>query len=117
MGTSDFAAKMKAAGMVVDSVKHGNTLDIIITSSNEKAEEVIKDLVRKALKKGEKVIRGDTEQWVHNEVIHDPTKPGSEGYIWDKSGNRCKHNRVLYTRVAGGDVTSEITGTSYREWG
>jgi hypothetical protein len=56
-----------------------------------------------------------SEEWIIDEPIVDLSKSGSDQYIWDKSGNRCKHNRVRYQKNSAGQVSSTIERTIYKE--
>ena len=112
---TELQEKLAKTGLVVDAVQVGSTIEIVVTGTSERSEQIIADLIKKGLKAGQTVKRDGVEQWVHHEVICDLSKRGSEQAIWDASGNRCKHRTILYTRKDG-EVTSEQIGTSYRKW-
>lgn len=55
-----------------------------------------------------------SEEWIVDEVVHDPTQEGSAQYQWDKSGNRVKHARVRYTKTPQGKVTRKVESVIYK---
>ena len=86
---------------------------ILVWTDAEDAE--FEAMITKKLNRGCKRINSDgSEVWVHYEAVVDTSKEGSAQYKWDKGGNRCLHNRVVYRRWNGGSVYPEITGQSYR---
>lgn len=72
--------------------------------------------VQKALRAGATVTWPDgREQWETVEVVWIPSGKGSEQFVWDKSGDKAKHERFLNTSVDG-EISIERIGTLWRKF-
>lgn len=73
--------------------------------------------IKKGLRQGKTVTENGVSQWISLEVVFHSDKPGSHAYVWDKTGNKVKHNKVLVTKtLATGEIKLKNVGTCFREW-
>ncbi len=88
------------------ATKIGDTLFIFDAESRPGITKKIK----RALAKGETIIHEDkSREWIETIPIHDPTKTGSDEYVWDKSGDRIKCNRIRHTSKDGNRETETLS--------
>lgn len=97
------------------SLRIGDTLQVYHGATEV---EVMKDVERR-LKKGETLIRPDgTREFLSDEVIREPNE--RDGYVWDASGDRIKHNRyrVVIKKIDGEwqEVTRTFVTTVFKTW-
>jgi hypothetical protein len=71
---------------------------------------------KKALRRGETVTENGISQWISNNVVFESDKPGSHAYVWDKTGNKVKHEKVLVTKDREGKITAKTIGFCFLEW-
>ena len=98
--------------MNIEKIQIGTTLEVFIGACIKEKAAAIK----KGLAKGEIVIRDGVKTFHTHDAIFDGSKVGSEQYIWDKSGDRVKQNKILVTIAKDGTRTEEIIGTVFRKW-
>ena len=55
-----------------------------------------------------------SREFYRDEVIVRTGREGSERYLWDRSGNKVKHERCRYVVAADGTMTREITKTVFK---
>ena len=55
--------------------------------------------------------RNGSKEFITYDAIHNVE---DDSYIWDKSGDKVKHNKVRHIVAKDGAHTTEIIGTSYR---
>ena len=101
------------------SVRIGDTQPVLVgqagSSDEQVGETLLSDKIKKALRKGLEVTLEDGDTiWIEAIPIVDLSKDGSDSYIWDKTENRVKHERVQFTLSPDGTKTSEIIGASYK---
>ena len=88
-------------------ITHGEKLEIILGEGNE-----VDAMVRKALLQGKEVrykADGRKEQ-IHDRLVFDSSKD----FVWNKSGNRCKHTRTMVTIHKDGTLTEEVLKTVWK---
>jgi hypothetical protein len=91
----------------------GNTLFVYDDTTKERVE---KQIMRR-MEKGETVERPDgTKIWIEYEAVRDASKSGSACYTWDKSGNRCKHEKVMYTLHPLGVRSRDVLRSVWRDY-
>jgi len=78
--------------------------------------EEVEAYVKKALRRGETVTENGVSQWISNNVVFESDKPGSHAYVWDKTGNKVKHEKVLCTKGKDGKITMKTIGFCFLEW-
>jgi len=89
----------------------GDTLFVYDDTTKQRVEQQI----MRRMEKGECVERPDgTKVWIEYEAVRDASKSGSACYIWDKSGNRCKHEKVMYTLHPLGVRARDVLKTVWR---
>lgn len=96
------------------SMRIGDTMEVFIGDG----EGIVKEIdaaIKKGLAKGESVTRDGVKTFHTHDVIMDSSKEGSAAFIWDKSGERVKHNKILVT-IRDGERTEEVIGTCFRSW-
>lgn len=76
----------------------------------------VEKFVKKALRRGETVTENGVSRWVSHNVVFESDKPGSHAYVWDKSGNKVKHEKVLCTKGKDGKITMKTVGFCFLEW-
>lgn len=71
----------------------------------------------RALNAGKRVTwsNGVTEWWTVD-VIHNPTKDGSDAFIWDRSGNKVKHRITSHRQHVDGSVIKTTIGHTFRRF-
>ena len=84
-------------------VQIGDTLNVFVGDSDS-FNAVLEKTIKHGLAAGEAVTENGVRQFISREWIYP--------YIWDKSGNRVKANRILST-VAEGKLTREHIGTCF----
>jgi hypothetical protein len=72
--------------------------------------------VKKALRRGESVTENGVSRWISHQVVFKSGKSGSDAYVWDKTGNKVKHEKVLCTKTQDGRITTETIGFCFLEW-
>lgn len=108
--------KQKARKILRDaektSIQIDDSLEIAI-GPNAVAEVTAK--AEKALKKG-KTVRWSNglTQWIKHVPIVNKDRNGSEKFVWDKSGNKIKHQTVLFSKKKNSQITQKVIGSSYR---
>ena len=99
--------------MQVKSIHCGNTLFIFDGDSQTCIDSVNKDVQRK-LEQGNSIKHNDGSREF---IIYDAIRNADDDtYIWDKSGNKVKHNKVRHIVTKDGTHTTEIVGTSFRNF-
>lgn len=89
----------------------GDTLFIY----DEGTKPQIEAKAKRALASGESVVRPDgTEEWISYNPIIDSAKVGSKQYIWDKSGERVKSEKVRHLKSKDGTIVQEVIGTVFK---
>ena len=99
----------------IESIKIGNTLHVFVGTGNE-IDKAKQEAVDKGHAAGHSVTRKGVKTHHHFEASVDLSKPGSDQYTFDKSGNRVKGNLVEYTNQEDGSVTKRIIRTTYRNY-
>ena len=93
-------------------------VNVILGAAGDEAsfEKSIKAIIDKLEPDGYPAIFKDgTKIAVVDEEVVDTTKSGSAQYQWDKSGNKCLHNRVRVTTKPDGTVVREHVRKVYKE--
>jgi len=70
--------------------------------------------IEAGLNGGETVTQDGRTFWREFHPVTDFNKTGSDMFVWDKSGNKAKHEIVTVTRSEGGAITRTVTGTCFR---
>lgn len=99
----------------IHTARVGDTLYIY---DAETADVVHAEISRRMHAEGvSRVDRDGTREFCVDEVVFDPTKAGagSAAYQWDRSGNRCKHERVRYRVTKDGATTRTVEKIVYRK--
>ena len=87
---------------------------IMIHSTDPVSMAIVQKDIDKALNQGRSLdLPNGGKQFIIFDAIHDAD---TDTYIWDKSGNRVKHNKVLHTVLKDGTHTQKIIGTTYRNF-
>jgi UDP-N-acetylmuramyl tripeptide synthase len=109
--------KIKFAGIdsQVVSFQVGDTMNVFIGDSGELDKEIAK-AIKKGLAKGETVVIDGVKTFRQHVAIHDSSKQGSAAFIWDKSGERVKHEITEVTIAVDGTRTEEVVGTVFRNF-
>jgi hypothetical protein len=84
--------------------------------SKERMDELVADHIKKELAKGYDVKHRGVTQWLDWKVIADLSKPESDAYIWDSSGERAKYSVTLVSRDSDGNITRVDKGTTWRKF-
>lgn len=91
----------------------GDTLFIY----DDGTEPEIEAKAKRALANGVSVVRADgTEEWITYNPIIDSAKVGSEQYIWDKSGEKVKSEKVRHLKSKDGTITQEVIRTVFKTY-
>ena len=87
----------------------GSTIYVYDSGSAEKVEKQVKHALEVC---GQSLHHSDgSKEFITYDVIHDHE---TNTYIWDKSGDRVKHNKVRHIVQKDGTHTTEIIGTTFR---
>ena len=90
--------------------RYGNTVHIHGTS--KAVMKLVNKDIAKALDAGDSHKLNDgSRQFITYDAIQNVS---DNSYIWDKSGDRVKHNKVRHTVTKDGKHTTKIIGTSFR---
>lgn len=100
----------------LNRVQVGTTLHVYDDDSVER----IHDVVMRALRQGESVVRQGVRAHIDDQPVVDLRARGSNQYTWDKTGNRvlCERELVLRCSKRGGRVSVERIplGKVYRKY-
>ena len=108
-------AKTKTKAIIKNASLDATTGKSLYIYDERFAEEVEKEIHADAKRLGCAFRIGNGPvQWYEDNVVFDHTKRGSEQFIWDKTGNRVKHDRMLVSRDAEGTLTKKKVGTVYK---
>ena len=92
-------------------ITHGEKLEIILGEGKE-----VDAMVRKALLQGKEVrykADGRKEQ-IHDRLVFDSSKDGSERYTWSKDENKVAYKRTLVITQKDGTRTEEVLKTVWK---
>ncbi len=96
-------------------VKIGHNFELWMGGSGPRT--AVHEKAKRALKRGETVVwENGTKQWVIHEAIINIEEQASAQFIWNKAGEKAKHNTILHTKLKNGETSKKIIGTSFREF-
>ncbi len=105
--------RQRSAELAKNSVMitHGEKLEIILGEGKE-----VDAMVRKALLQGKEItykVDGRKEQ-IHDVMIFDSSKEGTDMYTWHKDGNRVAYKRTFVITHKDGTRTEEVLKTVWK---
>ena len=99
--------------MKIKSIHCGDTLHIYDADSNACTDSVNKDVQRQINRGHTRYHKDGSREFITHDVIHDLD---TDTYIWDKSGDKVKHNTIHNLVTKDGVQTTKIIGTTYRKF-
>ena len=88
---------------------------VYIFSETPAIEKSVNVQIHKNLMDGETLFHSNgSKEFIIDEPILNPENTGSEQFIWDKSGNKVKHNRIKHTVSKSGEHKTEIMKTVFK---
>lgn len=107
-------AIIAAAPKRVIQVNHGAKLHAFI---GKDALPLADELIKRTLRSGGSITENGTTSYLEfRPVIDASIREGLSPYIWDKSGNKIKHEKVLVEVGANAEVTRTSQGFVWRVW-
>jgi hypothetical protein len=97
------------------AIKIGATLHVFagMEADRESLDEKVDDLLRSLRPNGDAAIEGDRRIWIEDVPV-DAGGDGAERFVWDATGNRCKHMRMRVTATENA-ITREPVACVYRK--
>ena len=94
-----------------------DTTELIMGTFNDNVDGMVEKMKHKILIDGNTIIHsnGDKE-FIRVAVIHDPSKEGSDAFIWNSAGEKVKHSRERIMLHTDGTEDSEAMRSVFREF-
>jgi len=103
-------------GITKTTARIGNVLYLYLgTAADEPlAQQEIDKLISRLEPDGDGIKLDDgTAIHVEDQLCFDSSQSGSAAYVWDKSGNKCRHARIRVT-IKGGKRTETFLRFVYK---